>query len=268
MGNVVFATTERVRAAALGSGPAPGAMTAANLKRRQPSDRLRLTDLAQAYVTADLGLAVPVTLVAPLYVSATPAATWRVRAAATAEAVTAAPGYDSGAMPLAGAAGLAHRMGTVHGQLFLAAPQAWRHWRIDLHDAANPAGYLDLGALVIADAWQPEVNISYDWSIGLVDPSRKRKAAAGEVAPLKRKPYLAGRFALDFGSEADLWGAAFDLDAACGTTEPALIVRDPELAEEYRQKQTIFGLFADLDPIANPHFAIYRKRYDIEELIP
>lgn len=248
------------------SSLAAAQLSVTNLQRRNPSDGLRLLDLSQAWIQADLGASTAINLIAPLYVSATNTATWRVRAADTEADLTATPSYDSGVLSLAGASGLTHRESRVHGQLYLATAQTARYWRVDFYDTSNAAGCLDIGALVIDNAFQPTQNISYGWSIGLVDPSTKARSVSGHVSVVYRKKYLSGQLSLECQDKAAIW-SLFTLDQKVGKTEPVLVIRDPEEDEEYRQQQTIYGILSELSPIVNDHYQLYSKRYDIEELI-
>lgn len=268
MGKILIATTGKIRESVLSSGPVAPKLGIENLKRRNPTQGTRLLNLAEAWIAIDLGAAMPINLIAPLYVQATLAATWRVRAANDANAVIDAPLYDSGPMVLSNALGLAHRGGAVHGQKFLGASSVTaRFWRVDFDDPTNPAGYLDLGALVMDRGFQPDLNIGFGWSVGLVDPSRKAKAISGAVSPTMRRKYMTGQIAFECQSQDMAYGQLFAIDQEVGVTEPVLLIRDPDLPEQYRQQQTIFGLLTELQPIVNDHFELFSKRFEIEELV-
>jgi hypothetical protein len=268
MGNIALATPDRLSRAALTSGPSAPGSPVSNLVRREPSDALVLTDLSQAHVGIDFGEPYAPRLVAPLYAGTTQAATWRLRGAADAAALLAAPAYDSGPLPFGrGEAGLRHRRGLVHDWIWDPAMPACRHWRIDFADPANPGGRLVLGNLVMDRAWRPARNIAYGGSLGLVDPSRRPRSVEGRRDPLARRPYMGTEFGLDFGTEDEMYGAALDLDEAVGTTGAVLYLRDPE-ATAHRQKKALLGLFSELRPVVDAHFGLYSKRFQIEELIP
>lgn len=266
MGNLVFATQDAMTGAAITAGPYAATGGPANLIRPEPSDALVLTDPAQAYAVVHMPAAPPVRLVAPLYVSGGRPTHWRYRAADTEAGLTAAPAVDSGSIAFAsGATGLRHRGGGLHAWALLDAAAAHAWWRVDLTGASAPIVW---GQLVLADPWQLARNIAYGWSMGLIDPSRKPRAVQGQVEPLNRSRYMGGEFSVDFASEAEMWGDGFDLDQVCGTTTPALVIRDPDLIGDTAQRQAIWGLFSELSPIANPVFDLYSKRWRIEELLP
>lgn len=269
MGHIVLATQDLLASATLGAGPTGTYGPVGNLQRRLPSEPVLLTDLASAYITIEWAEAQPINLIAALYCNATAgAATWRVRAAATLAAAVSAPVYDSGSALFAGSdVALRHRSGRRHDWKWLPSGQSHKAWRIDFADAGNADGALILGKLVIDTAWQPARNISYGWSAGLVDPSRKPKAELGQYEPLNRRPYMMTQFDLRFGTEAQMWGSAFEIDQKIGTTMPLLAIRDPDAAT-YRQAKAVFGLQQDLGQLGNPHFNVFDKRYLIEELLP
>lgn len=268
MGNIVFATGAELRSATISTGPSAAGGGGECLLRREPADALILTSSDRYYVVVDLGEPKPIRLVAPLYVSASPSATWRVRAADTLDATTGAPKYDSGPMIFGrGELGLKHRRGRLHDWIWSDTPIIARYWRVDFYDFENPEARLLVGNLVLSEAWQPSNNIVYGWSMGVTDPSRVPRAVAGRRDPLNRRPYMTGKVAFDVALESDMFGMAWDLDEEVGTTEAVLILIDPSLGV-YRQKKAVWGLFTSLEPIVNPYFKIYAKSYEIEELIP
>lgn len=88
MTNIAIASQWRMANAVLTSGPSAPSGPASNLIIREPSRACILTDDSQFYVVCDLGAAMAIRLIAPLYVSASSSCRWRVRAAQTKENLT------------------------------------------------------------------------------------------------------------------------------------------------------------------------------------
>ncbi|MFY8095431.1 MAG: phage head spike fiber domain-containing protein, partial [Niveispirillum sp.] len=54
-----------------------------------------------------------------------------------------------------------------------------RYFKIEVQDTS--LSYLDIGRLVVAAAYQPTINMSWDWRIGWVDPSQRERSRGGQV---------------------------------------------------------------------------------------
>ena len=88
------------------------------------------------------------------------AATLRVRAAASAAAVTAAPLLDTTALsawPASGKPSIASWSNWT-SLLKWTNTTAYRYWRVDFADSAPLASYFDFGRIVLGPYWQPSLN--------------------------------------------------------------------------------------------------------------
>lgn len=264
MANILFATPTLLQSATLSSGQAAAAAPVSNLLHREPSVPLILTNPAAAWVGVDFGDDPPaLRIVAVLYSNA---GSFRVRADDTDP--TSSPAYDSGSVDFGrNEAGLKHRRFRKHDWLWWVTPKTYRYWRIDFANPADADNRTIVGNLVMDYGVQPAINQAYGGGIGLIDPSRKPRSVEGQVEPLRRRPYSGVEFQIQYGSEAEMFGQAWDLDELTGTVDPVLYIRDPD-ATVYRQKTSVFGLMRDIGPIVDEAFGVFSKRYQIEELIP
>lgn len=272
MANIVIAEGSLTDAATFAAGSEAATLPVSNLATIQPGDVWRATDLAAAWVTIDLGAAAAIDLIGLLYTNASSAATFRVRAAATEADVTASPGYDSGSLTLWPTTGL-EDWDWVHRVLFLGASggtgdgaQSYRYWRVDVSDAGNADGYFQMGRLMLAASWQPTRNLGFGWSLGWIDESPQKQAIGGQSSSLDRRARRVLNWSLDWMNEADA-NEAFELDRTVGRKKPVLVVRDPATASR-AQRQTIYGKQQQLQLVDERAFQLYRKRYQIEEMLP
>ncbi len=264
--SIVLATPKLSDAATLSTtGTVASSLPLTNLQAMQPEACCRFTSLSGMEITADLGAAAAIDTVWLGYTNATSAATWRVRAASSQAGLTSSPGYDSGSVSVWPASGL-DDWDKVGGLLWLSAAQTYRWWRIDIADAANPAGYFDIGRLYLADAWNAG-GIMFGWSIGFLDDSPVERARGGQMHPSERPRRREAAFTLRGKSEADMYANAFALDQLRGRSKDVLAVRNPTQTT-FLQHQTIYGLMTALRPIVNTTYNVFRKQYRIEELIP
>lgn len=143
------------------------AFPASNLLTRQAHRRWRTADPGAAWITLDLGSPVEVDLVWLGATNLSGAADWRIRAATAAEDLVPDPVWDSGAVQFWPEPSLDHWAARSRAAGFVwlgddgPGPVTARHWRIDLLDGGNPAGFLEAGRLVLARAWRPAKNVQY-----------------------------------------------------------------------------------------------------------
>lgn len=253
MANIVIATPVLSDQATLTTaGTVASGLPLANLKSYRPSKVCRWTSLSNISVIADLGSAQSLTLVALLFCNGTGAATWRVRIAST-EGGLASPTYDSGALPLTAQA--THHFAAVTG----------RWVRIDVTDAANPAGFFEAGRLYIASAWQPALNVAEGWQLAFEDDSEVARTLDGGMLVMQRKRRRLLRASFRFQTEAELYSRAYNLISARGLGQDLLVIRDP--ASGYRAQQTVYGLLAETAPIVHATAGLYDWDLTVRELI-
>ena len=249
-------------------------MPASNLLRMQPRYAWRAPDPAAAHLVLDLQSAVAVNLVALLFTNASASATWRIRAATSEANLTAAPGYDSGAVTIwpVGVPGLGlSTWRWVDAIAFLAGAsgpgaQTYRFWRIDIADPSNAAGYFDAGQLIVDAAFQPTRNIAYGWTVRATDQAQRIRAAGGQLYPIASGKGRVLRFDLRWGTEAEMMGGVLDIDRLQGSSRPILAIRNPDRPDLY-PAQAVYGLGTVAD-ITNSRLAIYGRAFEIELLTP
>lgn len=254
MANIVIATPILSDPATLTTaGTVAGSLPLANLKSYRPSRVCRWTSLSNISVIADLGSAQALSLAALLFCNGTPAATWRVRIATTEGDLTAAPLYDSGTLPLVRHA--THVFPSVTG----------RWVRLDVADAANPAGFFEAGRLYIANAWQPALNVAEGWQLGFEDDSEVARTLDGGMLVMQRRRRRLLRASFRYQTEAELYNRAYNLITARGLGQDLLVIRDPDSSN--RAQQTVYGLLAETAPIVHAGIGLYDWDLTVRELI-
>ena len=233
-------------------------MPASNLNKVQPSDVWRSTSLTSQYIEVDLGLAKAVTVVALLFTNLTSAATWRVQAGTT----TAYADYDSGTVTAW--AGATQNVDRPHAFLDLTtASKTYRYWKIDLTDAANPAGYFEAGRVILANAFQGTRNYSYGAGRGYKDLTTTKDAFGGQmlIEDKAKRPVIS--FETNWLTETEMEASILELQR--NMTGAVFAMLDPS-ASTYRQARMYYGRLS-LEPLVNAAFNIYSTRFTIEGLI-
>lgn len=268
----ILATPALSDLAALSGGDTAGSMPLANLQSEQPSDRCRFIDLAisrldsNAYVVLDFdatapGLTVNPNLLALIGSNATSAASVRYRAAPTLAKLTSAPSIDttSAWWPRADLPAL----GFVKFPFYaidvsaagLCAGTAYRFHRLDFFDSTNPAGYLDIGRLILATivplADRPASCYVFPrgavagGGVDLSAPVVRLETAGRQIYPSVRPTAVAQKFTVQYVSEASALTSLEGIVRTRSNSRSVLLVLDPsDLA--YLAQKTIYGLLTSL----------------------
>jgi hypothetical protein len=266
--NAVLATGALIDAATLSStGTISAALPLTNLQTMQPGEVCRFTDLSGMMVIADLGATTAVNLIALINHNLTSAATWRIRAADTEANLTASPGYDSGDVTVWTLAGKPASATQFLSLAFYATAKSYRWWRIDITDAANPDGFVDLGRLYIDAAFQPSRNLAYGWGVQIIDPSVQDQSLGGQTYVTERDVYRVLSFSLPYLTEDEAYEDAYELFRARGIKKDVLAIRNPD-ATTHLHRQSVYGLLLESPPIVNSKFNIHEAPFKVKELLP
>ncbi|MDB5490365.1 MAG: hypothetical protein JWO78_214 [Micavibrio sp.] len=281
MQNIVIATPILSDKAVLSSSASPGSLPVSNLQTRSVKKVWRSLDATATFVVIDMLAPKAINLVALIAHNGSSRSFGRVRAAASAAALTVTPGYDSGLKPLRShqsgydatwAATVSdEQYGSLSKNMFLlwlgATPQTYRYWRIDITDPASPNGYFDAGRLYLDYAWQPSTNKDYGTGQGMIDQSRDPRTVTSEPTPTPRPIKRYEEFTLSYMSEDEMYDHAFEIERLRGTTGDVLYLNDPT-ATKHLQRRSIYGQMKSFQPIVNSAFQIYQKTFRIEEILP
>lgn len=269
MSNLILATPLIGDAATLTGSPVAATLPLSNLKRQAIGAVARFLTPAGAYIQIDLGSTPQaIDLIALLGHNASVSGAVQIRGADSIADLTDNPAYDSGVLrmrsnvvaPDYNDVGSLARNHCLHQ---LDAPATLRYWRIDMSDSAMQ--YLDVGRLYVSKVFQPDVNMDYGLQEGYIDPSSIRRTVGGRVSMLERPKYRFVEFTLSFASEAEMFGALFEIDRLRGATRDVLFVHDYD-NKPLIQKRTVYGHMATLNPVTHPYFQLFEKTIRIEQI--
>ncbi len=141
-----------------------------------------------------------------------------------------------------------------------------RYWRVDIDDPLNVDGWVQIGRLVIADTWVPEVNYSYGAQLGFEDRSVVMETLGGTEYFDARAKFRTQRLSLDWLSESEALNAQLDMQRLLGVTGEVLIVPNP--ADVVNLPRTAFlGRVSRLAPIERSTPGIFRTNLEVKELL-
>jgi hypothetical protein len=284
--NLILAYNNRADApATLSGGSWLAALPLTNLQDRVFAHVARSSDDALASTKFDLDLiqAKNIRVVALANHNASTNGLWRVRA--SDDSGFAVLAYDSGWVdiwPTAYAVGVPEwedssfwdykptlEERTAFTPLALCVlPQrlAARYWRVEIDDTANPDGYIEVGRLFLADAWQPEVNATYGAQTGYVTDTLIESSFGGtdyfDPRPNRRVArFVLGAMNLDTGLTR-----AFDLTRAAGISGEVLFVFDPD-DTVHGIWRSFIGRLIDLSPLEYPFPDLHSMAFEILETL-
>lgn len=141
-----------------------------------------------------------------------------------------------------------------------------RFWRIELLDPTNPAGFVELGRVFIGPAWQPSANMSRGASLAWETRTSVQETDGGAEFFNVKTPVRVARFSLDWMTESEGMGRAFDLLRSAGINREVLWIHDPTDTEHALRRQFL-GRFRQLNPIEFPYATVNRSAFEIKEKI-
>ena len=272
--------------AAITGGSWVASLPASNLKDRRIKRVARSTNAATASTlfVADLGAPSSLGVVAVFGNNLSVDATYRVTMSNSAD--MSSPVYTSAwiawwpvaAVPFgsepwgdfdwSGRPVTAETIGYLPRVLIHLLPSAFkaRYVRVEISDASNPAGYVELGRLFLGREWRPVVNMDWGASIGYESRSTAQEAYGGAEYFDKRQAFRVARFTLGHLTSDEAFGQVMRIQAQADTHGDVLYMWDGG-DTVYRLQRSFLGRLRSLSPIEHPHVGEHRATFEIKELI-
>lgn len=160
--------------------------------------------------------------------------------------------YDSGAELWAGDAWAGYYF------LPLNVPVNAKKVRIDI---VTSGPYAQIGRIWIAEAWQPRLNFSFDWSKTLIDDSKTVRSPMSGIRftrPGPKRRQVSISLSQLSAEEAEV---IEDADITSGNSQQIMICTDPM----NWPRNVLFGVVEQVNPITQPGFDLFSKAYQIVE---
>ena len=138
--------------------------------------------------------------------------------------------------------------------------------KVEVFDTANAAGYVEFGRLFVDDGWQPGVNMSFGAGIGHDDMSTIDKTPSGKEFFTEREVRRMTKFELQWMTDGEALGRAFDMQRIAKTVNEVLFVWDPSDSTNLKRR-AFMGRLRQLDLIEHPFVNTHHQLYEIQEIL-
>lgn len=137
---------------------------------------------------------------------------------------------------------------------------------IDLVDTSNPAGYIEVGRLVLGNYWQPAKNADYGASMSLVDTSKNFRSDAGDLMSdvgTRHKKQTLALSNLSADDRAILWSMLM----GNGVSRPIFFSLYPNSDDtRLEQSHMMWGKLVTTPAISLPSYRNFANSLEIEEV--
>ncbi len=250
MANALFLASRWTNDASVTASSAQGLLTADKVQSIDPTEVWRATGCAAEYLAWDYGSDVECDCAILTGHNLSPTATLRLRLAASAAGVTAAPAVDSGvvsAWPSSGKPDVLDWFSWF--SLVLATNSAgYRYGRLDVADPANPDGFVQAARLFAGPSFVPLLNVDINPSLGLMSPDEVGRTPFGHFFGDTRGP-AARVMAVPMSAltEAEMGEELFELQRYCGLARDFAFCLDPAATTTF-YRYAMQARFASLQP--------------------
>jgi hypothetical protein len=287
MANAVFLYDNFADSAVLSGGSWRSSLPLINVQHPDVGRVARSTNATAGSTTlsADLGtVEAPVGGVAIGPVNVTPGASWRLSAYDDIGQTTQV--YDSGAITFAGNVvdsldlewedpgfwlGIIdfgeNDILPVYGFHVLPTDRQARFWRVEISDAANSAGYIDIGRLMIARAWRPSLNYTAgDNSFGIEVFEDEVMTLGGRKVSWERAARRTWRCSFSMLPEAEAWEHVLRIMMRVRLARQIFVIPDPGDLQR-RQQRSFLGRYRQVPAIQQVLHSISSTVFDVEEVL-
>lgn len=141
-----------------------------------------------------------------------------------------------------------------------------RYFHISLADLTNTKTYLDISKIIVSPGWQPSVNVEKNWSIKLVDKSKRTFSKGSQLYVDSVPQYKEISVTFSNLDKTEMMQNLAEVDRQLGSGIPMLVVLDPSNIANL-STLSIYGSQTNLTPIIEPYKDLTKKTLVIQEWI-
>jgi hypothetical protein len=272
--NVLFLGSRWIDAATVAASSEEGLLTADLVQTIRPDQVWRATGCAAEYLTWDFGEAIEVEALVALAHNLSEDATLRLRLAASAVDVTAAPAIDTGFVSAWPISGKPEDPGESPFSLVLTESGiGYRYGRLDIVDPTNADGYVQIGRLFVGPAFVPAINVDINPSFGLISPDEVGRTAFGHAFGDNRGPAArVMQLPMSALDEDELGDELFELQRYCGLAKDFAVCLNPAATQRFHRysmqaRFASLNLFTGQPAVNEAGTQVWQTTLAIEEIL-
>lgn len=284
MSNMIIAFPNRADAATLSGGSWSAGLPLTNLQDRRIKKLARSTDttLTSTQFVVDLGVARPIKVVALISHNLSVDAQYRITA--DDDSGFASPGYESDWQSVwpsmfstdtleweddnfwSGSISEDYISGYPAVLLHLVDTLAFRYWKIELSDASNPDGAIDLGRLFLAEQRSPAHNYSLGAKLGFESRTQVEESKGGvEFFDIYRAPRIY-TFAMKYLTDVEAYEWIFEMVRRADIHGEILIIPDADDIVN-RHRRTFLARLTVPSALEQVAYNLHSTSFNLRELI-
>lgn len=142
-----------------------------------------------------------------------------------------------------------------------------RYWAVEIFDEGNPAGFIEVGRLIIGSVWQPVFNYSYDGNEFGLDPLTDMEEGRSGVRFFNpRNQRRTFSFSFPYLPEDETFGQVYRLATRSGTHNHVVVVPSPDDTGSY-QREAFIGTLGVMPSLRRAAPGLASTSFKIEEAL-
>jgi hypothetical protein len=142
--------------------------------------------------------------------------------------------------------------------------QSARYWQFEIDDVGIAAGYVELGRLVIAGAWQPTINMEYGVKMGWETSSTRTESDGGAAIYNERPRRRNVVGVIGHLPESEALTNPYDMQRKLGTTKQLFFIFDPDDVA-HMHRRSFLAVNRELNPLEYPYHARNAMAFSLVE---
>jgi len=141
-----------------------------------------------------------------------------------------------------------------------------RYWKVEIDDATNSAGYVQIGRLFLAKSWTPARNPAYGWGIQWVSDSAVETSLGGTKYFSPRSSARKSRISLGWMTKAEAYSKALEIQRQLGDFGELLVVADQDDASTLQQR-SFLARISGSDEVRHIRANVYSVEFELSEVV-
>lgn len=247
MSNALFLSSRWINDAVVTASSVQGSLSADYVQVMDPAQVWRATGCAAEYLDFAFDGAVAANALVIVGHNLSALATLRLRLAATAADVTAAPAVDTTALSAWPSSGKHGALDWPYefSLLTWSNSTAYGFGRLDIEDPTNPDGFVQAGRLFCGPGFVPSANVDNTPRLGLISPDEAARTPFGRSIGDSRGP-AARAMEVTFShlDEDEMGDELLELQRYCGLARDFAFCLDPEAMTRFHRYSGQFRIAA------------------------